>query len=342
MYAYSKRPDYNNTIFIITGDHRLIPIAQKDKLCRFHVPLYIFGPMLKRPQKFKSISSHWDVAPSLLSFLMNNYRFSALEAAAWMGDGLDTARQFRNIHKIPLMRYKGSINDFIYKDYLYSDGELYKINENFGTYKVKEEVLATAIADSLMAFKMINAYVTQQNKIFPDSLNIYVKQKKQFSKAQLEAIDLLSHGLNFDQTFQVAKEKGHAKEYKKARLLCDYILNELPNHADARTLKGRTLAWEGDYINAEAELLTVIKWAPYYYDSYLALFDLYWWSDQEEKSEDIYKLATKNNLTNPDIGFKMANAYSRMKDAQRAKTLMDSILKTNPNNPDYITFKQTL
>ena len=342
MYAYSKRSDYHNTIFIITGDHRLIPIAQKDKLCRFHVPLYIFGPMLKRPQKFKSISSHWDVAPSLLSFLMNNYRFSALEAAAWMGDGLDTARQFRNIHKIPLMRYKGSINDFIYKDYLYSDGELYKINENFGTYKIKEEVLATAIADSLMAFKMINAYVTQQNKIFPDSLNIYVKQKKQFSKAQLEAIDLLSHGLNFDQTFQVAKEKGHAKEYKKARLLCDYILNELPNHADARALKGRTLAWEGDYINAEAELLTVIKWAPYYYDSYLALFDLYWWSNQEEKSEAIYKLATKNNLTNPDIGFKMANAYSRMKDAQRAKTLMDSILKTNSNNPDYITFKQTL
>jgi tetratricopeptide (TPR) repeat protein len=240
------------------------------------------------------------------------------------------------------MRYKGSINDFIYKDYLYSDGELYKINENFGTYKVKEEVLATAIADSLMAFKMINAYVTQQNKIFPDSLNIYVKQKKQFSKAQLEEIDLLSHGLNFDQTFQVAKEKGHAKDYKKARLLCDYILNELPNHADARTLKGRTLAWEGDYVNAEAELLTVIKWAPYYYDSYLALFDLYWWSSQEEKSEAIYKLAIKNNLTNPDIGFKMAYAYSRLKDTERAKTLMDSILKTNPNNPDYITFKQTI
>ncbi|MGM5469425.1 sulfatase-like hydrolase/transferase [Flavobacteriaceae bacterium LMO-SS05] len=342
MHAYSKRSDYKNTIFIITGDHRLIPIAQKDKLCRFHVPLYIFSPMLKKPQKFKSISSHWDVTPSLLSFLINNYRFSALETVAWMGDGLDTAKQFRNIHKIPLTRYKGSINDFIYKDYLYSDGELYKIKDNFGTYKVQEEELSKSIADSLMAFKMINAYVTQNNKIFPDSLNMYVKHKAEFTKAQLAEIDALTQGLNFDQIFLVAQKKGHAKEYKKARLLCDYILNELPNHADARTLKGRTLAWEGDYKNAETELLAVIKWAPYYYDSYLALFDLYWWSNQDEKSEGIFKLALKNNLVDPDISFKMAKAYSRMHNTEQAKTLMDSILKTNLDNSDYLTFKQTL
>ena len=52
MEAYSKRPDYSNTIFVITGDHRLIPIPQKDNLSRFHVPLYIFSPMLKKTAKF--------------------------------------------------------------------------------------------------------------------------------------------------------------------------------------------------------------------------------------------------------------------------------------------------
>jgi phosphoglycerol transferase MdoB-like AlkP superfamily enzyme len=118
MHEYAKRPEYNNTIFIITGDHRLIPIVQKDKLCRFHVPLIIFSPMLKEPEKFKSISSHWDVTPSLLSFLMNNYKFNKLKETPWMSQGLDTAKQFRNIHQIPLMRYKGAINDYIFKDYL--------------------------------------------------------------------------------------------------------------------------------------------------------------------------------------------------------------------------------
>ncbi len=116
MTAFAKREEYNNTIFIITGDHRLIPITQKDKLCRFHVPLFIYSPMLKKAESFKSISSHLDVTPSLLSFLMNNYTFNKLEKVAWIGQGLDTAKHFRNIHQIPLMRYKGIINDFIYKD----------------------------------------------------------------------------------------------------------------------------------------------------------------------------------------------------------------------------------
>lgn len=342
MNAYAKRKEYNNTIFIITGDHRLIPIAQKDKLCRFHVPLYIFSPMLKKPETFKSVSSHWDVTPSLLSFLMNNYKFNKLEETAWMGDGLDTAKQFRNIHKIPLMRYKGSINDFMYKDYLYSDGDLYKVNEDFGTYKVKEEELKEAMADSLLKFKKLNAYVTQQNKIYPDSLNIYIKPKVEFSKVQQETINKLTKGLNFDQVFQVAREKAFNKDYKTARLLCDYILNELPNHSDARTLKGRTLAWEGDYVNAQSELLNVIKRSPYYYDSYLALLDLYWWSNQEDKSEQIFKKALANDIETPALGYKMAKAYERLKQENKAKQIMDSIIKIYPDNKEYNTFKNTL
>lgn len=342
MNAYSKREDYKNTIFVITGDHRLIPISQKDKLCRFHVPLYIFSPMLKKPEMFKSVSSHWDVTPSLLAFLKYNYKFNHLEETAWISEGLDTAKQFRNIHKIGLMRYKGSINDFIYKDYLYSDGELYKINENFGTHKIKEEALTKTISDSFIAFKNMNAYMTKRNKIFPDSLNIYVIPKIEFSEEQLAIINPLVKGKTFDEAFLVAKEKAFQKERKKARLLCDYILNELPNHSDARTLKGRTLAWDGDYANAETELLNVIKRSPYYYDSYLALLDLYWWSTQEEKSEHIYNQAIKNNISNPDIGFKMAKAYSRLNNNKKAISLMDSIIKIHKNNAEYLTFKKSL
>jgi phosphoglycerol transferase MdoB-like AlkP superfamily enzyme/tetratricopeptide (TPR) repeat protein len=342
MTIYAQRKDYDNTIFIITGDHRLIPISQKDKLCRFHVPLFIYSPMLKQPEKFKSISSHWDVTPSLLSFLMNHYKFNKLEETAWMSQGLDTARYFRNIHQIPLMRYKGSINDFIYKDYLYSDGDLFKINENFGTNKVIEEELIKEISDSLMAFKKMNAYVTQRNKIFPDSLNIYIKPSIEFSKEQLATINKLTEGLNFDQTFIKAREKAFNKERKTARLLCDYILNELPNHADARTLRGRTLAWDGDYVNAEAELLNVIKRSPYYDDAYLALLDLYWWSEQEYKSKQVLAKALENGIINPEISFKMAKAYERSKNMVAANKLMDSIIKIYPKKSEYLIFKNNL
>ncbi len=342
MHSYSLREEYNNTIFIITGDHRLIPITQKDKLCRFHVPFLIYSPLLKKAEKFKSISSHWDVTPSLLSFLMNNYKFNKLVETAWMSQGIDTAKSFRNIHKIPIMRYKGNINDYIYKDYLYSDGDLYKIDENFGTVKVKEDKLLKIISDSLKEFKRINSYITKSNKIFPDSLNIYIQPRMKFSKEELLTIDKLVKGLNFDQTFSLARELAFNKKYITVRLLCDYILNEIPYHADARTLKGRTFAWEQNYEKAEIELLNVIKRSPYYDDGYLALLDLYWWSNQDEKSINITKQAIENGIINSDISFKLAKAYQRLNNLEESKMIMDSISRIHPENVDYKSFKQSL
>lgn len=342
MQEYAKKPEYKNTIFIITGDHRLIPIEQKDKLCRFHVPLLIYSPMLKKSEKFKSISSHWDVTPSLVSFLMNNYKFNKLQKTAWMSEGLDTVRRFRNIHKIPLMRYKGSVNDYIYKNYMYSDGELYKINEDFGIYKVNESELLKTVTDSLNEFKRLNAYLTKKNKIFPESMNFYKQPAIQFSKAELATIGQLTKGLNYDQTFIVARDLAFKKDYKKARLLCNYILNEIPNHADVRTLKGKTFAWEGNYKDAETEMQNVIKRTPYYVDVYLALMDIYWWSDQNKKEIEVAKLALKNEINNPEINFKLAEAYKRMENPKDAKNIIDNLLKKYPKNTNYLTFKKSL
>ena len=339
---YKKRPEFANTVFVITGDHRLIPINQKDKLCRFHVPFFIYSPLLKETKKIKSVSSHLDVTPSLLSFLMNNYKFNKLEKTAWLSQGLDTTQQFRNIHKIPLMRYKGSVNDYIYKEYLLSDGTLYKINENLGINKVIEKELIKSISDSLLEFKKLNRYIIQKNRIFPDSLNIYRSSIVEFSEENLVLIHKLTRNLNFDECFNLARETAFNKDLDKARLLCDYILNELPNHADARTLKGRTLAWDGKYEESEKELLNVVKRSPFYYDSYLALLDLYWWSEQHEKSIEIAQKAYDNELKDGDISFKLAKAYMRMKNIQKSEQIMDSLVKIYPENIDYITFKQSL
>ena len=340
--AYKKRDDYKNTIFVITGDHRLIPINQKDKLCRYHVPLLIHSPMIKRAEKFKSISSHWDVTPSLVALLNKNYGFTSLQKTAWMGTGLDTARFFRNIHKIPMMRYKGSVNDFIYKEYLYSDGDLYKIKENFGTYKVNEEEKLNMLYDSLLEFKKLNAYVTTHNKIYPDSLNIYTKPELKFSEKEMAYIKTQIKDLNYDEIFVIAKDKAFNRERVNARLLCNYILKELPNHADAQTLKGRTLAWDGSYIEAENEFLETIRRSPYHEDSYLALLDLYWWSGQDEKSIAHFDNAVKNEIKSDALNFKMAKAYFRMNNIEKATKLADAILKNDPTNKEYITFKTSL
>ena len=342
MKAYAKRPEYNNTIFVITGDHRLIPISQKDKLCRFHVPLLIYSPMLKKPETFKSVSSHWDVTPSLVSLLANNYKFNEPEKVAWISDGLDTVQQFRNTHKIAFMRYKGGLNDYMYKNYLLSDGDLYKINQNFGTIKVVNEQMKDTLTTLLSKFKDLNTYVTKYNKIYPDSLNIYVRPVVRFTDKEKDYIAKNTKGLTYDEVFFKARELAFNKKRKEARILLKYILNELPNYADARTLKARTLAWDGDYKDAEAELVSVIQRSPYYTDAYAALFDVFWWSNQDDKAVALYKKARANDLTDSELSFKMAKAFKRLNEPEKAKQMMDSIVKIYPTNKDYVTFKKTL
>nr|WP_315240309.1 sulfatase-like hydrolase/transferase [uncultured Flavobacterium sp.] len=305
MEAYSKRPDYKNTIFIITGDHRLIPITQKDKLCRFHVPLYIFSPMLKRTESFKSVSSHWDVTPSLVSFLFNNYKFNRLDQTAWMGKGLDTAKEFRNNQGIPLTRNKGTIDDYVYKEYLYSSGELYKIKDNFDVERISDDAILNKVNSEFNTFKHLNAYLTQKDKIIPKSLNLNKEQGVHFTNEEQIEIDKLTKGLNPDQMFFKARELAFNKKHKTAILLCDFILNELPNYSDVRTLKGRILGWDGEYKKAEHELLIVIKRMPLYDDAYLALMDVYWWSEQNKKAIETGKLALSNGVKNSEIKIKI-------------------------------------
>lgn len=342
MQAYAKRPEFKNTIFIITGDHRLIPLNQKDKLCRFHVPLFIYSPMLKKMETFKSISSHWDVTPSLVSFLINNYKFNKMENTAWMSQGLDTVKQFRNIHEIPLMRNKGNINDYVYKDYLYSDGKLFKINEDFETSEVDDDKILKTMSEFLTESKRLNAYLTKKNKIIPNSFKKIEKPTFVFSKEELVTIKKLTKGLDNDKIFMIARNLAFNKEHVKSRLLCDYILNDKPNNADVRTLKGRVYGWDKNYKKAEIELLEVIKRTPFYSDSYMALMDIYFWSGQNKKSIAIAKKADENELKNPNISLKLAATYKRMKDYRRSKTIIDSIIKIYPQNNDYLTFKKSL
>lgn len=340
--SYAKRPDYKNTIFVITGDHRLIPIEQKDKLCRFHVPLYIYSPMLKKTQSFKSVSSHWDITPSLLSFLTNNYKMNKLEKTAWMSSGLDTVKRFRNIHSIPIMQNKGVIDELIYKDYLYSNGELYKIDANFETKKISDSEILQTVEENMQEAKKLNAYLTQKNKIIPKYLQIYNKSNYEFSKEELTFIKKEIQGLNSDQIFFKARELAFNNQRKEARTLCNYVLNDLPNYADVRTLKGRTLAWDKDYVNAEKELLEVVKRTPYYYDSYLALMDIYWWSNQDNKGIAIAKKALKNEIKNPELGIKLAKAYKRTNNIAMAKRAVDSLLKKQPKNSDFLKLKNEI
>ena len=128
LHDHAKQSDFKNTIFIVTGDHRMPEIPMKTKIDRYHVPLIIYSPLLKQPAQFESISTHFDVTPSVIAMLKNRYHIETPSLVSWLGSGLDTSRAFRNIHAYPFMQTKTEIIDFIAENKMLNDDDLFRIS----------------------------------------------------------------------------------------------------------------------------------------------------------------------------------------------------------------------
>lgn len=311
IQKYKSNANYENTIFIITGDHRLIPIPQKDEICRYHVPLIIHSPMLAKAEKFKGISSHMDIMPSILALINHKYAEKSMDKVPWIGTGLSESLEFNNQKDIPLSRYKGAVKDFLSGNKFLSDKTLYEIDEKFELSEISDGDEYDKIENKLAQFQKINNYVTQNNKIIPPNLAEKKTNAQSFTKEQLVIIDKHLKSKAEEDPFMVAREIAFKKQYDEALLLCNYIIKDSPNHFDCRTLKGRIYAWNGDFENAETELKAVIDRSPRYKDAYNAILDLYWWNDQPQKAKELAKKAKENINDDADFQKSVKTAMER-------------------------------
>jgi peptidoglycan-N-acetylglucosamine deacetylase len=167
---YSKRPEFANTVFIITGDHRLPEIPMITKLDRYHVPLIIYSPMLKRAAEMHAISTHFDIAPSLLQWLKHSYQINIPAAATWMGAGLDTTKEFNSTRAYPLMQTKSEVNGFILGKLFKEGNQIFSINNAMNLTIEEEPEEIEKIKSAFEYFKMRNGTIQKNAKILPDSL----------------------------------------------------------------------------------------------------------------------------------------------------------------------------
>jgi len=170
---YSKREDFKNTIFIITGDHRMPEIPISTQLDRFHVPLVIYSPLLKKAARFSSISTQFDITPSIIAFMRENYGMKFSPYAHWIGYGIDTLRTFRNIHSYALMRNKNELTDYIDGTYFLSNNGLNIISPTLDIETINDMNRQEEIQMKFNNFKTINTFVCAQNRIVPDSVYSY-------------------------------------------------------------------------------------------------------------------------------------------------------------------------
>ena len=176
---YAKRPEYNNTIFFITGDHHIGSFPSTCSIDDYHVPLIVYSPMLKAPRKFLSVNAHNHRAPTITSLLLNNYQLSYNpKEVNWLGGVMDTCTTFRNIQSMPFMAWSREIYDYIYKGYMLSGDQLYKLTPDLLQEPCRNDSVKKHITRLLENFKIINSYVCDNNKIFPAQQNALPGEKQ--------------------------------------------------------------------------------------------------------------------------------------------------------------------
>jgi uncharacterized sulfatase len=129
--------------------------------------------MIKQPVKFESISTHFDVAPSILAMLKSRAEIQTPSLVSWLGTGIDTSRTFRNIHSYPLMQTKTEINDFIMGNNMLSGQDLFRIVNALDISTEDSLDVMNNIKASFDKFKEQNQEVINGKQLIPDS--IYLK-----------------------------------------------------------------------------------------------------------------------------------------------------------------------
>lgn len=176
---YSKRTEYDNTIFFIVGDHHIGSFPSTGDIDDYHVPFIIYSPMLKKSQRFLSVNSHLNITPTILAMMNKNFSLNYWpEEVHWMGSVMDTCTSFRNIHSMPFMWWSRDINDYLYKDYFLSEDQLYKLTPDLLEEKYENDSLKNYITRLRENFKVINSYVCENNKIYPGEKNFLPGNKK--------------------------------------------------------------------------------------------------------------------------------------------------------------------
>ncbi|WP_020652839.1 LTA synthase family protein [Massilia niastensis] len=160
-------PGYDNTIFIITGDHRLPELPMDARIERYHVPLIVYSPLLREPQSIKSVSSQFDIAPSLLAYLSNGYGLKTPAQVTWLGTGLDTEKSFRNLHAIPLKQTKTEMSDFVSGSVYLAQGQLYTIGDGMATDRLEDGAALAKAQSHFDAFLRANGMAGKAAALSP-------------------------------------------------------------------------------------------------------------------------------------------------------------------------------
>ena len=167
--SVSTRPQWQNTVFVITGDHRLPELPMATRIERYHVPLIVYTPMLRQARSIKAVSSHFDIAPALLAMLSNRYGLALPRRVHWMGTGLDVHPQWRNLHAVPLKQTRTELSDYVAGEYYLAQDKLFSLQDGLVTAPEDNAVVGQELRSALAGFKSGLPALVRQGRLVPEA-----------------------------------------------------------------------------------------------------------------------------------------------------------------------------
>ena len=329
--SYAQRADNARTIFIVTGDHRIIPIPTAGPLDRYHVPFIIHSPMVTAPRRFSSVSSHFDVTPSLLALLKQNYGLEFPEQVTWLGEGIDTAQAFRAKRSLAFMRTKNDMDEYLDGEFLLSGDVLFRLEQGFRLRRVSDGVAQRRVRQRLERFRVINRYVTSGEHLYPDVIGDTAERRMAaYDDSVFRALGLATATRIV--RFETARKIAFRGENEQARAVLRRLLRDEPNNHDARTLLGRTYAWQRRFPEARTVFNEIMRRAPEYGDAYVALSTTELWAKRAAVALEVADAGLAIRPDHIELLLARARALGQLGRRREMVAVLDEVLTLAPGH----------
>ncbi|MBR4155876.1 MAG: LTA synthase family protein [Bacteroidales bacterium] len=175
---YSKRSDFENTIFVITGDHSSGSFMKSD-ISRYHVPLIIYSPLLKEHKTFDNVVTHNDFVPSLVTLLKNKYKLETPAKVSWAGNCLGIDEE-ESMSEMLFVEYAKGVTKMLSNGYMYvkEEDKTYRIDNDMSVTDASDDAYHEVIKRKFDVYKNVNDYVYLNNKLVSE--NIYEDDKYEY------------------------------------------------------------------------------------------------------------------------------------------------------------------
>jgi phosphoglycerol transferase MdoB-like AlkP superfamily enzyme len=219
-----KLPEYNNTVYIITGDHGT-ELYRRNALSKYNVPILIFSPLLKKSATSQAFVSHNDIAPTILNYLKTSYQLGVPDIIPFVGRELKVTKKFNPHRHFVFMTNKLKTTDLIANKLAHIGGRLYFVDSLLALHAMESHKKSKWISQQLKAYQSFSQYTLLQNKVI-DSLS-YVKWTGDQTKYVLEKNQNIANlGVENSMTYLASHKFSSHKSLKieiLASLFCSNI-----------------------------------------------------------------------------------------------------------------------